>query len=139
MEIKGIEEHCFKCKYDCEMTIKNDSKPQLNEFGELVKTTTTQIIVFRDELQKTFDFMIRRLELNENSGLVKDVRGFSRTNLQFKILDRNDKRVTYEVILKDAWNIKEWITIISTPTAYKILARAFRETLDITVWQDKIQ
>ena len=139
MEIKGIAEECFRCKYDCEMIIEESDKPQMNEYGELVKTKTTQRIIFRDELQKTFDFIVRRLDLHENSAERKSGNGTSYINLQFKIVNNGYcKHLTYEVILKRGMNVDKRITIISTQTAYKILARAFRETLGITVWQDKI-
>ena len=139
MEIKGIEEQCFRCRYDCEMTLEESGKSQTNEYGELVKTKTTQRIIFRNELQKTFDFIVRRLGLHENSAEVKNENGTSFTSLQFKIVNNGHcKHLTYEVILKHGWNVDKRITIESTQTAYKILARAFRETLGITVWQDKI-
>ena len=136
MEVKGIAENGFRCKYECVMLTKGKNS-QKNEYGEVVETI--QKISLDGDLQKTFDFIVRHFNLREDDTEIKSVDGItSFVNLQFKVISYG-KHLKYDVVLRSGWDVRKRITINSTPAAYNVLARAFRETLGITVWQDKSQ
>lgn len=141
MEIKGIDEQCFRCKYKCEMILeKNTSEDvSINEFGEKVVTeiTTSQKIVLDGQLQDVFDFIVTKFKLEEDMSWSSQDIQLKVTNVSY---DRfKGKEVHYDVNLKIGWDIHKTIKVVSTETAYKILARALRETISITVWQEKIK
>lgn len=140
MEIKGIAENCFKCKYHCVENIDNSTKRTESEgkYGETIyeEVKTKRKSVFIGDLQETFDYLVN--SSNEYDGI---------DNMQFKIINREKNRygkfeLTYWVYFKDGWNAIRAVQVISSDSAYKILARAFRETFkddELTVWQDKVE
>ena len=140
MEIKGIAENGFKCKYHCVENIDNSIKRTESEgkYGETIfeEVKIKRKSIFIGDLQETFDYLVD--SSNEYDGI---------DNMQFKIINREKNRygkfeLTYWVYFKDGWNAIRAVQVTSSDSAYKILARAFRETFkddELTVWQDKVE